>query len=544
MANPAAAAPKASGRAEGSAWAPFARPAFALLWTATVVSNVGTWMNDVGAGWLMASLAPTPLMVSLVQAATTLPIFLFALPAGALADIVDRRRLLILLNLLLGALAGCFALLVFAGLTEVWLLLAFTFLMGTGTAFMAPAWQAIVPKLVERPQLQAAIALNSMGINVSRAIGPALAGLLIAAAGIATPFALNAVSFLGIILALYVWKPPAEAPRTLPPETMAGAMRTGIRYVFQSGPLTATLLRAVAFFLFASAYWALLPLIAKQVLAGGPELYGLLLACLGGGAVAGAVVLPRAKRALGPDRTVAAGTLGTAAALLVLAGVRSQPAAALACVLAGLSWIWVLSSLNVSAQTALPDWVRARGLSVFLTVFFGSMTLGSVVWGQTATAIGIPGALALAAAGAVIGMAVTWRAKLNQGAALDLTPSMHWPEPVLQDEVDPDRGPVMVTVEYDVDPADAEDFLAKLAAFSRTRRRDGAYEWGVLEDSEAPGRWVEYFLVDSWLDHLRQHGRVTEADRAEQEALQAFHRGVEKPRVRHLIGPRAAPKGG
>ena len=309
----------------------------------------------------------------------------------------------------------------------------------------------------------------------------------------------------------------------------------------RSGPLTATLVRAVAFFVFASAYWALLPLVAKELLAGGPSLFGVLLGAVGAGAVGGAIVLPRLKAALGPDRTVAAGTAGTAAVLVALAAVPSQGFAVAACVLAGASWIAVLSSLHVSAQTALPDWVWARGLSVFLMVFFGFMALGSVVWGQVATWVRIPAALTIAAAGAIFGIAVSRKARLNQGEALDLAPSMHWPEPVAPKDIEPDRGPVMVTIEYRIDSADMEAFLAAIGRFSRQRRRDGAYHWGILEDAAEPGRWVEYFLVDSWLEHLRQHERVTGADRAAQDALNAFHRGDGPPAVTHLIAPAAAP---
>lgn len=530
-----------SDRPAGGPWSPFRHGAFALLWSATVVSNVGTWMNDVGAGWLMATLAPTPVMVGLVQTATTLPVFLFALPAGALADIVDRRRLLLVLNALLGITAAVFAALVFAERIDIRLLLAFTFLLGTGAAFVAPAWQAIVPRLVPRQDLQPAIALNSLGINVSRAVGPALAGVLIAQVGMAAPFALNALSFGVIVAALALWRPPAETPRTLPPETLLRAIHTGLRYAVRSGPLTATLVRAAAFFLFASAYWALLPLVAKDLLGGASGLFGVLLGAVGAGAVGGAILLPRLKAALGPDRTVAAGTAGTAAVLAALAAVPSQGFAVAACVLAGASWIAVLSSLHVSAQTALPDWVRARGLSVFLMVFFGSMALGSVVWGQVATWAGIPAALLVAAAGALLGIAASRRARLNQGAALDLAPSMHWPEPVTPKDIEPDRGPVMVTIEYRIESADTAAFLAAIGRFSHQRRRDGAYDWGILEDAAEPGRWVEYFLVDSWLAHLRQHERVTGADRAAQDAVNAFHRGDGPPGVRHLIAPAAGP---
>jgi len=278
--------------ASASAWSPFRRTALTVLWTASVVSSIGTWMNDVAAGWLMTSLAPSPTMVSLVQAATTLPIFLLAIPAGALSDIVDRRKVLLVVSLCLALVAAALGGFVWLGWVTPWVLLVFTFLLGAGTAFAAPAWQAIVPKLIPRDELQAAVTLNSVGINISRAIGPALGGLIIATLGIAVPFGLSAISFLGVIFALLWRKPAAEGTRHFPAERFTGAVRTGLHYARESKPLRDTLIRAVAFFLFASAYWALLPLIVRQVL-GGPQLYGLLFACVGIGAVGGgAWVLP------------------------------------------------------------------------------------------------------------------------------------------------------------------------------------------------------------------------------------------------------------
>ncbi len=527
--------------APASAWSPFRHRAFAILWGATVVSNVGTWMHDVGAGWLMTSLAPSPFMVALVQAATTLPIFLFALPAGALADMVDRRRILLAVSAIMAVAAAVLGLLVARDLVTPWVLLAFTFVFGAGAAFTAPAWQAVVPQLVPRAELQPAVALNSVGINISRAIGPALGGAAIAAVGIAFPFLLNAVSFLCVIGALLWWQPPPRPAGGLPGERFMAAMRAGLRYARRSAALKHTLWRAVAFFLFASAYWALLPLIARDLLSGGPALYGVLLGCVGAGAVLGALLLPRLKAWLGPDNLVAAATAGTALTLVLFATVPLREAAAAGSLLAGASWIAVLSNLNVSAQVALPEWVRARGLSLFMMVFFGSMTLGSLVWGQVAEALGIPAALLIAAGGAVVAIALTRRWKLQQGAAMDLSPSMHWPDPVVADGVDPDRGPVMVTIEYRIDPGDAVAFTEAAARLSHARRRDGAYAWGLFADMETPGRYLEYFLVDSWLEHLRQHERVTGEDQRLQEAVNGLHRGDAPPVVRHLLSAEDGP---
>lgn len=518
------------------AFAPFGYRAFAVLWAATVLSNIGTWMHDVAAGWLMTSLSPSPLMVALVQTATTLPIFLFSLLAGALGDIVDRRRLLVRVQAVLLVLATGLGLLTLLDLVTPLVLLAFTFLMGTCAAFVAPTWQAIVPRLVERRDLRAAIALNSMGINVSRAIGPALAGLVIAVVAVWAPFFLNAASFLVVIGALLWWRPAAGPARTLPPEQLFGALRAGLRYVRSSPPMRATLARAVCFFLFASCYWAMLPLIVRDLLGGGPTLYGIVLGCVGAGAVGGALLLPRIDARLGPDRLVVAGTVGTAAVLAVFAVVREPAVIAAMGLLAGASWIAVLSSLNLSAQTALPDWVRARGLSVFVTVFFGAMSAGSLIWGQVATAFGVPAALLAAAVGGVSVAPLALRWKLAQGEGLDLTPSMHWPAPAVSDHP-MDRGPVLITIEYRVDPADVAAFTTEMHRLAGQRRRDGAHAWGLFEDAAAPGCFIEYFLVESWLEHLRQHERVTKADADVQAGARAFHRGPGAPLVRHFLAP-------
>lgn len=526
------------GRA-ASAWSPFRYRAFAVLWTATLLSNIGTWMHDVGAGWLMTSLAPSPLMVSLVQAATTLPMFLFALPAGALADILDRRRLLLLIKTLMAVVALALGLVVLFGEISAAGLIAFTFAMGVGAAFLAPAWQAIVPQLVPKADLPSAIALNSVGINVSRAIGPALGGAIIVAIGVAWPFLLNTVSFLAVIAAVLWWHPPARPKKPLPAERFVAAMRSGVRYARSSPPLKATFARAIAFFLFASAYWALLPLIARQSLAGDAQTYGTLVTCIGVGAVAGALLLPPVRERLGADKLVMIGTVGTMGTLLTFALATNVVAASAASLLAGASWIAVLSSLNVSAQMSLPDWVRARGLSVYNAVFSGAMTLGSVIWGQVAGQVGIPIALMIAAGGALLGIVLTRRFHLQAGGELDLAPSSHWPQPTVTTEAD--AGPVMTTVEYRIDPARMENFMAAMGELENERRRDGAFAWGIFQDTAEPGRMLEYFIEESWLEHLRHHERVTQADRDIQARVHALHIGADPPRVTHYLAGDATP---
>src|SRR5262245_4716560 len=402
---------------EASALSPLRHAAFAVLWATTVVSNVGVWMQSAAAGWLMTGLDPDPFVVALVQVATALPLFLFALPAGALADIVDRRRLLIVVQVAVSALLAAFGMLVWLGRVTPNLLLAFAFLAATAAALITPVWQSIVPQLVPRQQLQPAVVLNSIGLNISRAVGPALAGVIIAAWGIAAPFWVNAVTTLGVIAGLVWWRPQeGGSTHHLPPEQFFRAIGAGLRHARYNPSLRATLIRAAGFFIFASAYWALLPLVARNRVAGGPELYGLLLGAIGAGAVVAAFALPWLKRRLGADRVVVAGTLGTAIALILFALAR-QPATALAAsLIAGVSWIAVLATINVSAQVALPGWVRGRGLSIFGTVMFGCLTLGSAVWGKVAGLTGLRAAHLIAALGMLAAIPVLWRWHLQIGA--------------------------------------------------------------------------------------------------------------------------------
>lgn len=517
-----------------SPWSALRFSVFRWLWVATLVSNIGSWMYNAASAWLMTSLDADPFTVSLVQVADSLPLFLLALPAGALADMIDKRRFILALEIAATVAGAAFALLVGMHRVTPATLLLFIFIVGTLSAIETPAWQAITPLLVPKPALPSAIALNSIGVNVSRVIGPALAGVLILGSGIASPFWVNAVSNAGVIAVILWWRPPARPAPTLPPEHLSGAIRAGLRYAIHHRSLRAALVRAIGFFLFASAYWALLPVLARTQLHGGATLYGVLLGVLGAGAVGGAFILPRLKARLGANRMVALGQLGTAGALVLFALARSAPLALLACALAGVSWIVVLASLNVSAQLSLPEWVRARGLAVYVAVFFGTMSLGSACWGLAGTHLGLERALLLAAVGSVLAIPLSRRWPLLSGAeTVDLTPSMHWPQPVLARAIENDAGPVLVSVEYRIDPKDRDAFLAALTRLARVRRRDGAYTWGVFEDTAHAGRMLETFLVDSWLDHMRQHQRVTHADRSLEDQLRGFTR--EAPRVTHYI---------
>jgi len=527
----------AGSRKSGSLAAAFRHRVFAVVWTATLVSNVGGWMYSAASGWLMTSLNPDPLIVALVQTATTLPVFLFALPAGALADIFDKRKFLIVFEILNTALCAVYAAMVGFGLATPGNLLLFTFLIGAAGALTLPAWQSIVPQLVPKEDLTSAVAANSVGVNISRAIGPALGGAAIAGLGIVSPFWINAVSNLGVLGALLWWR-PSSSETTLPAERVGGAIVAGLRYTRHSPALRATLIRAAAFFLFASTYWALLPLVARTQIASGPELYGILLGAIGAGAVAGALIMPWLRAKFGPELMVTSGMVGTAVTLALYGLAHDAITALVASLLAGASWIAVLATLAVSAQVSLPDWVRGRGLALYTTVFFGCLTIGSTIWGKVAAVLGLPSAHFLAAAGILAATPLTWFWKLQSGAGVDLTPSMHWPAPIASYPIQQDRGPVLVTVEYRIRPQDRQEFLQVLEELGRERRRDGAYRWGVFEDTADEGRIVESFLVASWMEHLRQHERVTNADRLVQECVDRFHLG-EAPKVTHFIAASA-----
>jgi MFS family permease len=521
-----------------SALAPLRSPVFRALWIAALVSNIGTWMQSVGAVWQVGNQSGSAALVALVQTAVSLPIVLLALPAGAAADVVDRRRLLLLTQtwMLVSAAALCVA--TALGLASPAAVLALTFLLGLGNAANAPAWQATIPELVGGRLLAPAVALNSAGFNIGRAIGPALGGLVVAAAGPAAVFGLNALSYLGVLAVLWRWRRPPQ-DKLGAGEQMLGAIGAGIRYVRFAPLLRAVLLRTALFILPASALWALLPVVARGALGLDATGFGLLLGALGIGSVAGAVVLPRLRRAVPIDRRVVAATCLYALATVVLAVVGSALVVGLAMVAAGMAWLAILTSFNVATQTAVPRWVRARGLAVYLLVFQGGLAVGSALWGVVAGRVGERTALLAAAASFGLGLLAALRWRLQGIGALDLTPSVR-PEPVTVLDPEPDDGPVLVLVRYRVDLARAEEFASAMRAMRRVRRRDGAYRWGLFEDVADPSCFVETYVVRSWAEHLRQHERFTAEDLAVRERVRSFHIGDDPPAVSHFIHPDAA----
>jgi len=526
--------PESLARPGVSAWEPLREPVFRALWIASLTSNIGTWMQNVGAAWLMTSLTPSPVLVALVQAATSLPVFLVGLPAGALADIVDRRRLLIVSQGWMLLSAAALGVLTLIGFMSPWILLALTFALGLGAAMNTPAWQAIVPEVVSPSELQEAVALNAAGFNVARAVGPALGGLIVAAVGPGPVFLLNAASFIVVMLVVYRWNRQRATSR-LPAEHVIGAMRAGIRYVRNAPSLQAVLVRSGVLIVCAAGLWALLPLVARDQLGLGATGYGVLLGCLGIGAVTGATLLPRIKRKFSLDMLVTGATVVFAVATAALAYVQNVFLVGAAMVAGGIAWIALMSSFNAAAQTAAPEWVRARALAVYLLVFQGGMAVGSILWGALATRMGIRAALLVAVFGLIAGLMLITRYRLAEGEKIDLTPSLHWPEPRMSVELQPEAGPVLVEVEYFIESERAQDFTKAMDDVRRERLRDGAMRWGLFTDSADPNRFVETFLLESWVEHMRQHERVTKSDRMAEELARAFHIGAGTPKIVHLI---------
>ncbi|MBV1797936.1 MFS transporter [Siccirubricoccus sp. G192] len=520
------------------AFAPLRHATFRTLWLATLASNIGMWVQNTGAGWLMTSLDPSPFMVSLVQAASMLPVFLLALPSGALADIVDRRRFLIGAQAWILAMALILSALTSADALGPWGLLALTFAIGAGSAMNFPAWAATTPELVPREDLVQAIALNGIGFNLARAVGPAIGGFAIAAAGPETAFALNAVAFLVLILALFAWRRPGIGGR-LPKEHLVSAMRAGLRFVSASPAMQATILRACTFFLFTAAVWGLLPLFVRQQLGLGPEAFGLMLGVMGFSAVASGFALPALRGRLDASGMVFWASVLASVAMAILAVSRHWLPAALGMLLYGAAWITAGSTLAAAAQLAAPAWVRARAIAIYQLSFFGMMALGAALAGWLGGRFGVGPALgAAAAAGAVAAVLVRpWRLDtvVQQQRAATPTPQPEAPSAELVELLGERSGRVLEAVRYRIDPAERPDFLAVMQEVRRVRLRSGAMTWRLYEDVAHPERWVELWAVASWTEHLREEQRLTEEDRATLSRAVALHRGEALPETARYL---------
>jgi MFS family permease len=515
-----------------SLWLPLRTPIFRNLLIADVMSDIGTFMQTVGAAWLMVSLGAGPMYVALTQTASALPFFVFALPAGAIGDIVDRRRLILYTEFWMVGVATVLAVATIMGLISPWLLLVLTFALSAGDAIETPTWRAILPEMVKKEDLAAASALNGIEFNFARAVGPALAGVIIAVAGVGTAFALNVVSFAGVIVLVARWKRPVRR-RTTPPETLAGATVAALRYVRFSPSIRVLILRSGLTMFFASALLALMPSVAKSI-SDSPTGYGILLGCFGAGAVLGALTMQPA-RARWSEDAVASGGVAILGLMTAIAGfLHAMVALAATMLVAGAAWIVFISVMSALVQSLAPDWVRARVLSIFMLVFQGGLAAGSALSGALAARAGIQHALLWAGIGIMATTALGLVAKLPD-ATTDVSPWIHWRMPAIVKDVRPelDEGPVLVTLEYRVNRDQSQEFLEVIHEYGRVRRRDGAYRWGVYRDLEDADRYVETFLIRSWAEHLRQHERSTKADREVEDRLRTYVTGV--PKVRHLV---------
>ncbi|WP_376088956.1 MFS transporter [Roseomonas sp. CCTCC AB2023176] len=522
-----------------AALVPLRHSVFRMLWTANLVSNIGGWVQNTGAGWLMTSLSPSPLMVSLVQAASLLPVFLLALPAGALADLVDRRWFLIGAQAWICAMAVILSLLTAFGLLGPWGLLALTFAIGMGSAANFPAWSATTPEIVPRADLPQAIVLNGIGFNLARAVGPAIGGLLIAWVGTAATFAFNAVSFLYLIVALFLWNRPVQT-QTMPGEGLVAAMRTGVRYVVNSPTMRGIVVRGTVAFFFAAAVWGLLPLLVRQRLHLGPEAFGLMLGCMGVGAVTAGFLLPYARSRLSRSNLVVVSGIVSGLSVTGLGLSTHWFPAGLSLLVYGATWISVASTLQAAAQLTARPWVRARAIGLYQVTTFGGLAAGSFLGGTLGNAAGIPVALTVFGLG---GAACTW---LVRGLRIELPPPGAAPADGQVEPRPADPAPellptltarndrVLEAVRYRVPNGQRAGFMAAMAEVRGVRLRAGALAWRLYADVARPDLYVELWAVESWTDHLREQARLSEGDHAALARAAAFHAGADG------AGPEAA----
>jgi len=528
-----------------SAWEPLGRPVFRDRLIASIISNTGSWMQDTAGTWLMTALTTSPLLISLMQTAATLPVLLFGLPAGAMADIFDRRRLLLFWAawmLILAALLSGFTL---AGWIGPCWLLVLTCLLNVGAAMNGPTWQAIVPELVLRDQLPVAIALNSAGFNLARAIGPALGGLTVAAFasvwfGAGLVFSLNALSFIAVLVVIYRWKRTPFFKSALPAERLLGSMRAGLRYTRFEPAVQSILIRAFLQTFCVSAMWGLLAVVARDNLHHGALGYGILNGCIGLGAVIAAVWLPHARQRFSANMIVTAAAVMFSITLVVMAWVHYWLPLVLVLIAGGMAWTSTASSLNISVQLSVPAWVQARALGIYQMVFQGGLAIGSAFWGGLAERIGTGSALSIAAGALAVSLPLARRFSLTSGTGLDHSPgrlanALTRAGPHIVIEPNPEEGPVLVTVTFKINPERAQEFIRAAHELGRVRRRDGAVRWSLFRDPSDPSRYMETYVVESWLERQRQLERFTVADHAIRNRVFSFHVGATPPAVSRMI---------
>ena len=527
--------------ARTGALAPLGYRDFRLLWSATLVSNFGGLVQAVGAAWLMTQLTDSATLIALVQASNTLPIMLLAIGAGALADIFDRKTLLMGALIFMAVVSLALAAVAWTGGLTPWLLLGFTFLLGAGQAVYNPPWQASMGDLVDRKDLPAAVSLNSVGFNLMRSVGPAAGGLIVATLGASAAFAVNAISYLPLLGAMSQWKPKL-APRVTTPEPFMAAMGAGLRYVALSPNLLRVMSRGALFGFAAIAVLALLPLVAKSHPEGGSLLFGGLLGCYGVGAIGGALLNPRIRARLNNENVVRMAFAGFAVSALVWGQTQSVWLHAAAMLPAGASWVLALSLFNVTVQLSTPRWVVARALALYQMATFGGMAAGAWIWGMVAGTQGLDAALTAAGGVLLLGAAIGFWLRAPEFGAVDLDPVNRFREPALMLDLRGRSGPIMVMVDYRIDQADVPEFLRLMQRRRNIRRRDGARNWSLLRDLEHPDQWSESYHIATWDEYVRHNLRRTKSDAEVAVALRALHKGDTDPLVhrmieRHTVGP-------
>ncbi|TXR46754.1 MFS transporter [Phyllobacterium endophyticum] len=514
--------------------APFRHDTFKTIWLASLSSNFGSLIQSVGAAWMMTTISDSVDMVALVQASTALPIMLFSLVSGALADNFNRRRVMLVAQSFMLGVSVLLTLFSHFNLITPWLLLSFTFLIGCGTALNNPSWQASVGDMVPREDLASAVALNSMGFNITRSVGPAIGGVIVAIAGAAAAFAVNTISYIPLIYALFRWQPKYD-PNPLPRETLGRAVSAGLRYVAMSPNIGKVIFRSFIFGLSASAVLALLPLVARDLVHGGPLVYGVMLGSFGIGAIAGALISARLREYLSSEAIVRIAFIGFAVSAGLASISSNEWPTNAALLVAGACWVLALSLFNVTVQLSTPRWVVGRALSLYQTTTFGGIAAGSWLWGVAAGEYGADKALLVSSIVMLFGAAVGLRYALPEFKTLNLDPLNRFSEPLLKLDLKPRSGPIVIMIDYVIAESDVPEFLEVMAARRRIRIRDGAGHWALMRDLENPEIWTESYHTPTWVEYVRHNQRRTQADAVIGDRIRALHRGPAEPRVHRMI---------
>lgn len=517
-----------------SAWEPLKIPMFRSLWIAYTASNIGTWVQDVGGAWYMTSITDSPVYVALMQTATSLPLFLLAVPAGVASDLYDRKRILTWTLIWIITSAMTLGLMILFGLKSPTLLLLLTGMFNLGGAFFVPSWQATIPEMVPKSQLTGAIAINSASLNVARAVGPAIGGLMLATLGAWSTYFLNALITTAVLILVIRWQRSPQSQK-LPPEHFLAAVRIGLRYVKNSSVLKTLLFRTLMFIIPASALFAMLPIVVKKELGLSAAGYGILLGFVGAGALFGVYLLPKVRTRFSINVITMIASIALGLVLFLLSILEFLPLIASLMLLAGLAWLLSLSSFHVTTMSSVPAWVRGRAVAIYLLIFYGGMSGGAALWGYLTSIYGTGYSLITAGTLLLLGTAAAVRFKLPVMDSLNLEPAARWPEPTVTREFDPNDHAVMITVEYFIDPKQHQYFKNAMYALKEIRQRDGAFSWVLTEDVSDASRYIEVFYLESWLEHLHQHQRGTGEDEHVEKLAKGFHVKTQPVKVSHLI---------